>query len=267
MHVLINYSTTDDAELHDDGTIVLDSEEEPLEEKDGSRELNRIPEKESGNEHYQGQDCSSRPSGTKLHNEDNTIVLDSEEEQLEEGDDGIELNPISEEEPDNEQDSSSTANNNEEGDNSTELDGTITNATHAQSITCNEPEIYSESDVQNAISCGDFGRVVQIKTQVNLTDHQKFCLLQKHFVPSSNYKFPIRLLSSIPRRFQHSWLKSNPGLVYSESQNGGYCKYCVLFGKCEPRVKELGIFVNRPFTNFKKASELLGRHFHGIGSS
>ena len=40
MHVLINYSTTDDAELHDDGTIVLDSEEEPLEEEDGSRELN-----------------------------------------------------------------------------------------------------------------------------------------------------------------------------------------------------------------------------------
>ena len=39
MHVLINYSTTDDAELHDDGTIVLDSEEEPLEEEDGSRNL------------------------------------------------------------------------------------------------------------------------------------------------------------------------------------------------------------------------------------
>ena len=51
MHVLIRYSTTDDAELHDDGTIVLDSEEEPLEEEDGSRELNRIPEKEPGNEH------------------------------------------------------------------------------------------------------------------------------------------------------------------------------------------------------------------------
>ena len=139
--------------------------------------------------------------------------MDSEEEQLEENDDSIELNPVSEEEPDNEQDSSycSTANNNEEGDNNTEL-------THAQSITYNEPEIYSESDVQNAVSCGDFGRVVQIKTQVNLTDHQKFCLLQKHFVPSSNYKFPICLLSNIPRHFQHS---CNPGLVYSESQNGG----------------------------------------------
>ena len=47
----------------------------------------------------------------------------------------------------------------------------------------------------------------------------------------------------------------------------GYCKYCVLFGKCEPRVKELGVFVNRPFTNFKKAFELLGNHFHVLGNS
>ena len=31
-------------------------------------------------------------------------------------------------------------------------------------------------------------------------------------------------------------------------------------------VKELGVFVSRPFTNFKKASELLGNHFHGLGN-
>ena len=56
-------------------------------------------------------------------------------------------------------------------------------------------------------------------------------------------------------------------MVYSESQNGGYCKYCALFGKCEPRIKELVVFISRPFTNFKKASELLGSHFHGLGNS
>ena len=58
-----------------------------------------------------------------------------------------------------------------------------------------------------------------------------------------------------------------PGLVYSKSQNGGYCKYCVLFGKHEPSVKELGVFVTKPFTNFKKATEQLGGHFHGAGVS
>ena len=106
-----------------------------------------------------------------------------------------------------------------------------------------------------------------MKTQVHLTDHQTFYLLQKHFVPSFNYKFPTCLLSNIPRYFHYSWLKSNPGLVYSESETGGYCKYCVQFGRCEPRIKELSVFVNKPFTNFKKASELLGSHFHDLGNS
>lgn len=42
------------------------------------------------------------------------------------------------------------------------------------------------------------------------------------------------------------------GLVYSESKEGGYCKYCVLFATCEGSVKELGVLVNQPLTNFKK---------------
>ena len=73
-----------------------------------------------------------------------------------------------------------------------------------------------------------------------------------HYVPSINHKFPTHVINKIHRHFQHRWLEKNPGLVYSESQSGGYCKYCVLFGKTEPTVKELGVFVTRPFTNFKK---------------
>ena len=186
--------------------ITIDSEDEPFEEDDGCMEFNPIFEKESGDEYYQGQDSSIGPSGTMLHNEDNPIALDSEEEQLEEDDSSNEHNPVSEKRSDNEQDSSIIANNDEEGDNSInsiDLGGTIIN-TISQSVTCNEPEAYSESEVQNAISCGDFGRVVQMKTQVKLTAHQTYFLLQKHFIPSSDYKFPTRLLSNIPRCFQHS---------------------------------------------------------------
>ena len=40
-----------------------------------------------------------------------------------------------------------------------------------------------------------------------------------------------------------------------------------MFGKHEPSVKELGVFVTKPFTNFKKATEQLGGHFHGTGVS
>ena len=40
-----------------------------------------------------------------------------------------------------------------------------------------------------------------------------------------------------------------------------------MFGKNEPSVKELGVFVTRPFTNLKKANEQLGGNFHGTGMS
>ena len=80
-----------------------------------------------------------------------------------------------------------------------------------------------------AVGSGDFGNIVQHK--IHLNDHQKLNLLKKHFVPASDYKFPTRVINGIQRHFQHSWLSRYPGLVYSKSQDGGYCKYCVLFGK------------------------------------
>ena len=58
------------------------------------------------------------------------------------------------------------------------------------------------------------------------------------------------------------WLNTKyNGLIYSKSQDGGYCLFCMLFGQCEPSVKELGILVNRPLTNFKNAIEKLNEHF------
>ena len=123
----------------------------------------------------------------------------------------------------------------------------------------------TESGNQSVVSSGDFGKLVQLRTQ--FSDQQKYFLLKKHFVPSCNYEFPTREMNKLQRHFQYSWLKRYPGLVYSESQNGGYCKYCFLFAKCEPSVKDLGAFVNSPFTNFKRASEILGQHFHGLGNA
>ena len=49
--------------------------------------------------------------------------------------------------------------------------------------------------------------------------------------------------------------------MYSESDEGGYCKFCVLFAHCQPSVSELGVLVNRPLTNLKKATEKLKNHF------
>ena len=110
------------------------------------------------------------------------------------------------------------------------------------------------------VSSGDLGRLVRLKAQRDLTDNEKYFLLKHHFVPCKNYHFPTRVINQRQRHFQKSWLDKYAGLVYSNSEDGGYCKYCVLFGRCESSVKELGVLVKRPLTNFKKASEKLAEH-------
>ena len=83
-------------------------------------------------------------------------------------------------------------------------------------------------EIDSAISSGDFGNVAQTKAIRTLTDHEKLTLLSTHFVPPRHYKFPTRIVGGRGRCFQHGWLEKHNSLVYSESQDGGYCKYCVL---------------------------------------
>ena len=78
---------------------------------------------------------------------------------------------------------------------------------------------------------GDFGQVSICCTGNggihHLTDSDKYLLLTKHFKPGCTFKFP-----GVPdnhgknRSFQLSWLQAFPGLVYSPSLNGGFCKHC-----------------------------------------
>ena len=58
------------------------------------------------------------------------------------------------------------------------------------------------------------------------------------------------------------------GLAYSETNQGGFCKYCVLFGQAPHLVSKFsGILVTQPLNNLQKASEKLRKHFLGLGSS
>jgi len=125
----------------------------------------------------------------------------------------------------------------------------------------------TESGNQSVVSSAKFWEACTIILRTQLNDQQKYFLLKKHFVPSCNYEFPTREMNKLQCHFQYSWLKRYPGLVYSESQNGGYHKYCFLFAKCEPSVKDLSVFVNSPFTNFKRASKIPRQHFHGLGNA
>lgn len=125
-----------------------------------------------------------------------------------------------------------------------------------------QSETESTSGLHPSVHSGDLGRVVlQVKPHRSLTDNEKFYLLKHHFVPAKGFQFPNRTFGNQKRQFQASWLERYNGLTYSPSENGGYCLYCVLFGTCEPTVKELGVLVNRSFINIKKAIEKLNEHF------
>ena len=117
------------------------------------------------------------------------------------------------------------------------------------------------------MASGDFKRVLHLMEERKLTDNEKFYLLGNHFVPAGTYQFPLVDHGKQKRSFQHSWLSRYKGLVYSELEKGGYCKYCVLFGQAAYSVHSFDVsLIRRPLTNFKKASDKLREHFEGIGS-
>lgn len=93
-----------------------------------------------------------------------------------------------------------------------------------------------------------------------MTDSEKLFLLNHHFVPGTSYQFPAHTFGKQSRRFQSNWLTKYNGLVYSQVADGGYYKY-VLFAQCETSVQAFGTLVNRPLTNFKKASDILKDQF------
>lgn len=119
-----------------------------------------------------------------------------------------------------------------------------------------------------AVTSGDMGRVMDLKKERQLTDREKYHMLTKHFTPDSTYQFPAFACGKQNRSFQHTWLTNYSGLVYSERDAGGYCKYCVLFGQAPYSVLTFtGTLITLPLTNLKKASEKLRLHFSGTGGT
>jgi len=62
----------------------------------------------------------------------------------------------------------------------------------AEMLVMDEVSTSPEHNLDPAVSCGDFHRVVNYKNsrQKELTDHEKHYLLNHHFIPSATYKFP-----------------------------------------------------------------------------
>ena len=74
---------------------------------------------------------------------------------------------------------------------------------------------------------------MELKRERPLTKREKYHVLTKHFVPPVSYRFPSVQFGKQKRSFQHSWPNLYNDLVYSERDNGGYCKFCVLFSQEE----------------------------------
>ena len=111
---------------------------------------------------------------------------------------------------------------------------------------------------------GDLSCVVELKKERPLTKYEQYYVLTMHFVPDASYRFPPIPFGKQHRSFQRSWLNLYTGLVYSEKDNGGYCKFCVLFGRAPYSVQSLNsTLVTCPLINFKKASDRLREHFCG----
>ncbi|KAL4142046.1 hypothetical protein QTP88_004578 [Uroleucon formosanum] len=63
--------------------------------------------------------------------------------------------------------------------------------------------------------------------------HTRYNLLKNHWVAPKSYVYPFSLQNlkgkEIRRHLQQKHLDMYPWVVYSESKNGLYCKYCNLF--------------------------------------
>ncbi len=127
---------------------------------------------------------------------------------------------------------------------------------------CSIDEAHLSNSIDADVQSGDFGRIVKLMSSRQLTSDEKYYLLKHHFIPDKTYNFPIHSIGDHNRKFQTKWLDEYNGLVYSVSDDGGYCKFCVLFGNVDS-AKELSILVKRPLKNFKNAKEKLNDHCGG----
>ena len=106
----------------------------------------------------------------------------------------------------------------------------------------------------------DIGDVASgVIQSTSLSAQEKACFMENHFVPGKKYEFATQILpkeGGIKQKvlnFQNSWLEQHKWLVYSPSQQGGFCKYCVLFPLTTSQIKT-GVLVSIPIKKFDKAT-------------
>lgn len=89
-------------------------------------------------------------------------------------------------------------------------------------------------------------------------DEEKLRALKEPWTPPETFKFPVMVTGKKKLSFQRHWTAKYSWLVYSNILQGALCKVCVLLGG--RGLQELGAFVSKPFTNWKKGLESFDHH-------
>lgn len=102
-----------------------------------------------------------------------------------------------------------------------------------------------------------FNYVKRVLTQNEIHD---ILILNTIWIPDVNYNFPVKTFivgknkTTKHLKFQYQWFARFPWLVYSDIDNGAYCKYCVAFSKnyAGNNNQKLGSLVNKIISYFTK---------------
>ncbi|KAL4143540.1 hypothetical protein QTP88_005859 [Uroleucon formosanum] len=108
-----------------------------------------------------------------------------------------------------------------------------------------------------------FNYVKRVLTQNEIHD-----ILNSIWIPDVNYNFPVKIFivgkdkTTKRLKFQYKWFASFPWLVYSDIDNGAYCKFCVAFSTNYAGINNqtLGSLVTKKYDNWKHALEYFKNH-------
>ena len=91
----------------------------------------------------------------------------------------------------------------------------------------------------------------------SLSQDEKYSLLYHHIEPPD--VLPSKLLRSVKRKFNVTWLERYPWLRYSPKLDGVFCGPCSLLLSSQKR-KDKGLLVNRAYSNWSKISNAVSSH-------
>ena len=111
-------------------------------------------------------------------------------------------------------------------------------------------------------TCYDIGDIASGKIPLAaLTREHRVHYIKNHFVPGKQFQLSTYTLQRGDDRkvlsFQRAWLEQYKWLVYSSSQKGGYCKFCVLFPLKSSKTQS-AVLVNAPMCKYNKATGKCG---------